>query len=76
MQVDYLRAVACIGRKQHVHTHFARFDEGTEAVRYAEANDSLPLVDGPIYSFDEISTLARDFESGNVGLFPVYRVNA
>src|SRR5262249_17310748 len=75
MQISYLRAVACIGRQQHVNSHYARTDEGPQAVRYAEANDWLPLIDTRIYSFDEIPQLARDYANGDVGLFPVYQVN-
>lgn len=76
MHIQYLRAVACIGRQQHVNTHYAQFKEGPEAVRYAEENDWLPRIDGPVYSFDDIPTLAEDFRNGNVGMFPVYRVNS
>lgn len=75
MELTYLRAATCVDRQQFIHTHYARFDEAEDAVRYAERNDWLPQIDGPIYSFDDVPALARDFDAGTVGMFPIYEVN-
>ena len=72
----FLRAVECIDRHQHVHTHYARYGEGIQAVRFAVANEWLPVVDERIYEFDEIPELARAYEEGRFTYFPVFKVNA
>jgi NADPH:quinone reductase-like Zn-dependent oxidoreductase len=75
MQIAYLRAQACIGRQQHINTHYASYDEGVAAVQYAEENGWLPLLDGPTYPFDQIDQLATDFDAGKTSMFPVYAIN-
>jgi NADPH:quinone reductase-like Zn-dependent oxidoreductase len=75
MNISYLRSVACIGRQQHINTHYASFAEAQEAVAYAERTGWMPPVTGPIYSFDEIPELAREFSANRAELFPIYKVN-
>lgn len=75
MVMSYLRAVECIGRHQHVHTHYARYPQGIEAVAYGEAEGWMPCVDERIYGFDEIPELARRSFAGDVGFYAVFSVN-
>lgn len=75
MHLWFVRAIECIDRHQHVHTHYARYSEGVQAVNFAAANEWLPIVDDHIYSFDEIPKLAEDYDAGRFVYFPVYRVN-
>lgn len=75
MQLWLLRAIECIDRHQHVHTHYARYVEGVRAVHFALANEWLPEVDERIYEYDEIPELARDYLAGDFVYFPCYKVN-
>lgn len=74
MQMWFLRAIECIDRHQHVHTHYARYEEGLEAVKFAIEHDWLPTVDSRIYAYDEIPELAADYEAGNFTYYPVYSI--
>jgi len=38
MVLTNIRAIECIDRHQHVHTHYARYQQGWKAVAYAEPN--------------------------------------
>lgn len=76
MELRHLRAKECIDRHQHVYTHYARYPQGVQAVRYAEAHGWMPRVDGRLYTFDEIPALADDYEAGRTGYFPCFSVNA
>lgn len=76
MHLWFLRAVECIDRHQHVHTHYARYSEGIQAVQFAVANEWLPVVDARIYEYDEIPELAKDYDAGRFTYFPIFRVNA
>ena len=75
MHLWFVRAIECIDRNQHVHTHYARYSEGVEAVDFAVRNEWLPRVDQPIYSYDEVPKLARDYDENRFVYFPIYRVN-
>jgi hypothetical protein len=66
----------CIDRHQHIHTHYARYAEGVEAVAYAEREGWVPPIDERVYSFDEIPEMAKTFLAGELGMFPIYSVNA
>lgn len=76
MNVSHLRSQECISRHQHIYTHYARYSEGVEAVRYGEENGWMPEPDERIYGFDEIPELARDYARERTGYFPCYAVNA
>jgi NADPH:quinone reductase-like Zn-dependent oxidoreductase len=71
----FLRASECIDRHQHVHTHYARYSEGIQAVRFAIANGWLPVVDKRIYSFDEINELSDNYNQGQFTYYPCYSIN-
>ena len=76
MHLWFLRAIECIDRHQHIHTHYARYGEGVQAVRFAVANEWLPQVDPRIYEFEEIPELAAAYDRGEFTYFPCFRVNA
>jgi hypothetical protein len=71
-----VRAVECINWHVHVHTHYARYPEGVEAVRFGEEQGWMPELDGRVYGWDEIPQLAEDFQHGRLNTyFPLYQVN-
>ena len=76
MHLWFLRAIECIDRHQHIHTHYARYGEGVQAVRFALANEWLPEIDPRIYEFEEIPELAAAYDRGEFTYFPCFRVNA
>jgi NADPH:quinone reductase-like Zn-dependent oxidoreductase len=76
MQMWFMRAVECIERHQHVHTHYARYSEGVQAVNFAVANEWLPIVDSRVYEYDEIPELADAYDRGEFTYFPVFKVDA
>jgi NADPH:quinone reductase-like Zn-dependent oxidoreductase len=70
------RAIECINRHIHVFTHYARYQEGCEAVEYAEATGWMAPVESEPYPWEEIPQLAEDYRTGrNVDYFPIYSVN-
>lgn len=76
MNLWFVRAIECIDRHQHIHTHYARYQEGVDAVAFAAKHDWLPQVDQPVYEYDEIPKLAADYDAGRFVYFPIYKVNA
>jgi NADPH:quinone reductase-like Zn-dependent oxidoreductase len=74
--ISFLRAMECIARHQHVHTHYARYRQGVDAMAYAERHGWMPQLNDRAYSFDEIPELAERFIHGDHGLFPVFSVNS
>ena len=75
MSTWLIRAIECIDRHQHIHTHYARYSVGVHAVHFAMANDWLPTVDPYVYEYDEIPKLAKDYDNGDFTYFPVFKVN-
>jgi NADPH:quinone reductase-like Zn-dependent oxidoreductase len=75
MHVSYLRSVACIGRQQHVNTHYATYAEALDAVAYAEKHGWLPPADLAIHAFSDVPALAAEFAENRTGMFPIYKVN-
>jgi NADPH:quinone reductase-like Zn-dependent oxidoreductase len=75
MVINFLRASECIERRQHVHTHYARYAQGLASVEYAERTGWMPHLDDPVTPFDDVQTLADRFHAGHTGFFPVYSVN-
>jgi NADPH:quinone reductase-like Zn-dependent oxidoreductase len=75
MELRHLRAKECIDRHQHVHTHYARYCQGVEAVRYAEQTGWMPRVDERIYPFSEIPALAEDYHAERTSYFPCFSIN-
>ena len=75
LTVTHLRAKECIGRHQHVHTHYARYSQGEQAVQFAEDTGWMPPPPERIYKFDQIPELASDYLDNKTGYFPCYSVN-
>ncbi|MCB9519556.1 MAG: zinc-binding dehydrogenase [Myxococcales bacterium] len=75
MHLWFVRAIECIDRHQHVHTHYARYKEGVDAVQFALENDWLPVIDERIYEFDEIPECGDAYQRGDFVYFPCFRVN-
>jgi NADPH:quinone reductase-like Zn-dependent oxidoreductase len=71
----FLRASECVARHQHVHSHYARFSEGIQAVRFASANNWLPIVDPRIYQWEEVPELAANYRAGRFIYYPCFRIN-
>jgi hypothetical protein len=77
MTVTTYRAIECISRHLHVHTHYARYPQGRAAVRFAEETGWMPVLDRQQeYGFDDIPQLARDYAQGKCSYFPIFRINA
>jgi len=76
MNLSYLRSVACIGRQQYVHTHYATGPEVQAAIAYAEAHGWLPPVRGKTWTFDHVPELALAYAENRAEMFPIYRINA
>lgn len=76
MNLSCLRAIECMNWHTHVHTHYARYAEGLEAVRYAEEHGWMPPADGEACPWDDIPQLARRHAAGQLSTyFPVFQVN-
>ncbi|WP_394840516.1 zinc-binding dehydrogenase [Pendulispora brunnea] len=70
------RAMECIGRHIHVHTHYARYEEGEAAVDFACKNGWMPPVDERVYSWEQIPELAEHYARGHIdSYFPIFAVN-
>jgi hypothetical protein len=77
MDLALVRAVECMHWHVHVHTHYARYDEGVEAVEFGEQSGWAPPRSNERYSWDDIPRLARDYAEGKTtGFFPTFEVNA
>lgn len=75
MKSPLVRAVECLARHTHVHTHYARWSEAAAAVAFAEANAWMPDVRS-VYAWDDVPMLVSDYAEGRVpSYFAVYAVN-
>ena len=75
MSLNLSRAIECIDRHQHIHTHYARYSQGWQAIAFADGNGWLPPKPKKIYSFDEIPKLSQDYLQGNTEYFPIFTIN-
>lgn len=76
MNLSTLRAIECMNWHVHVHTHYARYAEGQQAVAFAEQNGWMPPVDDQEYSWEDIPQLAHDYASGKChAYFPLFKIN-
>jgi NADPH:quinone reductase-like Zn-dependent oxidoreductase len=77
MRTSIARAIECLNRHIHVHTHYARYQEGLDAVQFAGQHNWMPPHEDRIWSWDEIPTLFREYAAGNIGsYFPIFAINA
>ncbi|MCO4760500.1 MAG: zinc-binding dehydrogenase [Myxococcales bacterium] len=78
MKIQHIRAIECIERHTHVHTHYARYTQGRAAVQFAENTGWMPddTVDMDVYDFQEIPKLHEDYNSGHThSYFPIFEIN-
>ncbi len=76
MNIATIRALECINRHIHVHTHYASYAEGVQAVDTARQTGWMAPVDSPIYGWDEIPRLAADYSADRIdSYFPLFAVN-
>ncbi|HEX2687199.1 MAG TPA: hypothetical protein VHN14_11300 [Kofleriaceae bacterium] len=76
MDSTMVRAIECVKRHTHVHTHYARLSEAASAIAYGEQHGWMPVTIGKMYTWDEIPMLASDYVSGATNTyFPMYAVN-
>lgn len=71
-----LRQNECQNRHIHVFTHYAKYEEGEEAIKFAQKQNWLPPVCEKVYQWDEITKLIEDYKLGNLKTyFPIFKVN-
>jgi NADPH:quinone reductase-like Zn-dependent oxidoreductase len=76
MRLSTIRAVECMSWHTHVHTHYARYCEAVEAVRFAEENAWMPGTKGDVYGWDDVPQLAQDYDGGRISTYyPIFQVN-
>jgi len=76
MEITTYRAIECIKRHIHVNTHFAKYEEGVQAVTFAEENDWLPQKVDIVYEWENIPRLAKDYAQNKFDTYyPLYAVN-
>ena len=76
MNLRTLRALECMNWHTHVHTHYARYPEGLEAVQFAESSGWMPRVASDVYSWDDIPQMADAHARGDLTeYFPIFQVN-
>ncbi|KRV46627.1 hypothetical protein AQ490_12205 [Wenjunlia vitaminophila] len=75
MATEYLRAVECIERHQHIHTHAAARWEVDDAVAFQEEHGWLPEVSS-VTPWEDVARLSQAYADGKVDdYFPVFEVN-
>lgn len=75
MEVTHLRALECINRHIHVHTHYARYAEGVASVHFAHEHGWLPTITDGVYDWEAIPQLANDYAAGRIdSYFPIFWV--
>ena len=75
MTLGLTRAIECIERHQHIHTHYARYSQGWQAVAFAEGNGWLPPKPEHVFTFDDIPGLAEKYSHGDTEFFPTFSIN-
>ena len=76
MKLSTVRALECMNWHFHIHTHYARYADGLEAIRFAEENGWMPTIDGDEYDWESVPQLARDHINGSITTyFPIYSIN-
>jgi hypothetical protein len=76
MDLDIVRAIECINRHIHVFTHYARYEEGLDAVAFAERTGWLPPAEARLWRYEQVPQLAADYAAGRVSsYFPIFQVN-
>jgi NADPH:quinone reductase-like Zn-dependent oxidoreductase len=77
MTLTTLRALECMSWRVHVHTHYARYQDGLDAVAFGDQRGWMPGVDDTIYRWEDIPQLADDYAQNRItSYFPLYAVNS
>ncbi|MDA1052760.1 MAG: zinc-binding dehydrogenase [Planctomycetota bacterium] len=77
MRTHVARAIECLNRHIHVHTHYARYEEGLDAVRFAEEQAWMPPPADEVWTWDEIPAMFREYAEGRItSYFPIFAINA
>jgi NADPH:quinone reductase-like Zn-dependent oxidoreductase len=77
MDLPLVRALECMNWHMHIHTHYARYEEGVEAVEYAEENGWVPPEEGKPRPWESIDLLGQEHADGlTAEWFPLFEVNA
>lgn len=75
MMTNNIRAVECINRHVHVHTHAIGTREVPEVIDYQEATGWIAPHPDRIWGWDEIPTLATEYADGNIdSYFPIFEI--
>lgn len=77
MTTSSVRALECMHWHIHVYTHYARYEQGLEAIDFAEETGWGPPVEGDeVYGWDDIPLLAERYAAGALSTyFPLFEVN-
>lgn len=76
MRTHIARAIECLNRHIHVHTHYARYQEGLDAVEFAEQQQWMPPHPDRVWSWDEIPQMFQEYADDRIAsYFPVFAVN-
>lgn len=71
-----LRQNECQNRHIHVFTHYAKIEEGIEAIKYASENNWLLPICSKTYIWNEIPKLIEEYKTGNLTTyFPIFKIN-
>lgn len=77
MRTPIARAIECVNRHIHVHTHYARYQEGLDAMRFANEHGWMPPEEQKVWSWDDIPSLFDQYAEGSIAsYFPIFAVNA
>lgn len=76
MRTHIARAIECLNRHIHVHTHYARYQEGLDAVQFAESRGWMAPPQDLVWSWDDIPRMFREYADGKISsYFPIFAVN-
>lgn len=76
MRTMVARAIECINRHIHVHTHYARYQEGLDAVQFALDHNWMAPHEEHVWGWDEVPKMLEAYESGELSTyFPLFQVN-
>jgi NADPH:quinone reductase-like Zn-dependent oxidoreductase len=77
MRSSIARGIECLQRHIHVHTHYASYAEGLDAVQFAQEHDWMPPPEDYVWGWNEIPDLFDQYARGRVhSYFPIFAINA
>ncbi len=77
MELSNFRAIECINRHTHVHTHYATYEEVAASIQYAEQHAWMPAINSTsLYQWEEVPRLSKLYEQGAIdSYFPIIEIN-